>query len=259
MTAARPESLAGARPSDIPDDEWRIRVDLAAAYRLLHHFRMTDLIYNHISARMPGSHDRFLINPYGLLYEEVTASSLVEVDADGKVLRDLTGMGVNPGGFTIHSAVHMARPDVQCVMHTHTAATLAVATIQRGLLPLTQHAMRFTNRIAYHDYEGVYFTDDERRRLQQSLGDRMVMLLRNHGTLVCGRSIPEAFDIMYYLERACQAQVSLMSLGEPLVEVPVSVGEQVASVFESPDRAAPRKIWPAMLRMLDRVDASYRD
>jgi len=259
MTAvAHPAPSGRLRPADITDAEWQVRVDLAASYRLLHHFRMTDLIYNHISARLPGAHDRFLINPYGLLYEEVTASSLVVIDQQGTVIRDTTGLGVNPGGFTIHSAVHMARPDVACVMHTHTAATLAVATMQRGLLPLTQQAMRFTDRIAYHDYEGIYFTDDERRRLQASLGDRQVMLLRNHGTLVCGRTISEAFDVMYYLERACQAQVSLLSLGEPLVAVPPAVATQVAEVFEAPSRAAPAKIWPAMLRMLDRIDPSYR-
>lgn len=256
MTAA--DTLVRARPADIPEDEWQVRVDLAACYRLLHQHRMTDLIYNHISARVPGTHDRFLINPYGLLFEEVTASSLVVVDAHGAVLRDTTGLGVNPGGFTIHSAVHAARPDVFCVMHTHTAATLAVATMRRGLLPLTQQAMRFTDRIGYHDYEGVHFTDAERARLQASLGERWVMLLRNHGTLVCGRSIAEAWDLMYYLERACQAQVSLLTLGEPLVEVPEAVAEQVAGVFESPSRAAPAKIWPAMLRMLDRIDPSYR-
>ncbi len=248
---------AAKPPDGIPEDEWQARVDLAACYRLFHHFRMTDLIYNHISVRLPGRHDQFLINPYGLLYDEVTASSLVVVDTDGKVIRDLTGLGINPGGFTIHSAVHIARPDVACVMHTHTDATVAVSVMKRGLLPLTQQAMRFTDRIAYHDYEGVYFTDDERRRLQASLGERMVMILRNHGTLVCGRTISEAFDIMYYLERACQAQVALLSLGEELVEPPAGIGEQVARVFESPNRAAPAKIWPALLRLLDRVSPGY--
>ncbi|MEN9775351.1 MAG: hypothetical protein RL322_2421 [Pseudomonadota bacterium] len=242
----------------IGEAEWQVRVDLAASYRLLHHFRMTDLIYNHISARVPGTQDQFLINPYGMLYEEITASCLVEVDASGRILRDETGLGINPGGFTIHSAVHLARHDVFCVMHTHTAATLAVSTMQRGLLPLTQQAMRFTGRIAFHDYEGVYFHDDERKRLQASLGYRMVMLLRNHGSLVCGRTISEAFDTLYYLERACQAQVTMLSLGEALVEPPIEVGEQVAAVFDSPSRAAPAKIWPAMLRMLDRIDPSYR-
>ena len=250
-------STSANPPVDIAEDEWKARVDLAACYRLFHHYRMTDLIYNHISVRLPGNHDQFLINPYGLLYDEVTASSLVVVNTAGNVIRDTTGLGINPGGFTIHSAVHIARPDVACVMHTHTAATVAVSVMKRGLLPLTQQAMRFTNRIAYHEYEGVDFSDAERRRLQKSLGDRMVMILRNHGTLVCGRTISEAFDIMYYLERACQAQVTLLSLGEELVEPPIGIGEQVAQVFESPNRAAPAKIWPTLLRMLDRVSPGY--
>jgi len=246
------------RPSGIDAKEWQVRVDLAASYRLLHHFRMTDLIYNHISARVPGKHDQFLINAYGLMYHEIAASNLVVVDVDGKVLHDPTGLGINPGGFTIHSAVHMARPDVACVMHTHTAATIAIACMRRGLLPLTQHAMRFNERIAYHDYAGVYFTDDERRRLIESLGERQVMVLRNHGSLVCGRSIVEAFDLMYYFERACQAQVALLSCGEELVLPVEGVAEQVAKVFEAPDRKANARIWPALLRMLDLSDSSYR-
>jgi ribulose-5-phosphate 4-epimerase/fuculose-1-phosphate aldolase len=245
-------------PSGVSKQEWQVRVDLAASYRLLHHFRMTDLIYNHISARMPGSHDQFLINAYGLMYHEITASNLVVVDVDGKVLQDPTGLGINPGGFTIHSAVHMARPDIACVMHTHTAATIAIACMRRGLLPLTQHAMRFNGRIAYHDYAGVYFTDDERRRLIASLGKLQVMVLRNHGSLVCGRSIVEAFDLMYYFERACQAQVSLLSCGEELVLPDEGVAEQVAKVFEAPDRKASARIWPALLRMLDQNDPGYR-
>jgi ribulose-5-phosphate 4-epimerase/fuculose-1-phosphate aldolase len=154
--------------------------------------------------------------------------------------------------------VHIARPDVLSVMHTHTPATVAVSCTQRGLLPLTQQSMRFTGRIATHDYDGVFFTDAERQRLIASLGDKLVMLLHNHGSLVCGRSIVEAFDIMYYLERACQAQVAILSMGEPLVQPREGVGEQVAAVFEAPDRKANTRIWPALLRMLDRIDPAYR-
>ena len=245
-------------PSGMAAQEWHVRQDLAACYRLLHHFRMTDLIFNHISVRVPDRDDSFLINPYGLMYDEVTASSLVTVDVDGKVLDDPTGMGVNPGGFTLHSAVHIARHDLQCVMHTHTAATIAVGVMERGLLPLTQHAMRFTDRIAYHSYEGIYFTDEERKRVQVALATKKVALLRNHGTLVCGRDIPEAFDLMYHLERACQAQVALLSTGEKLVYPQDGVAQQVASVYEAPSRKGGAKIWPAMLRMLDRIDPSYR-
>ena len=256
--STRNMAVVDDRAQDTGDAERQTRVDLAACYRLFQHFRMTDLIYTHISARVPGTHDRFLINPYGLMFDEINATSLVVVDVDGNVVRDSTGLGVNPGGFTIHSAVHMARPDVACVMHAHTAAGIAVSVMRRGLLPLTQHAMRFTDRIAYHDYEGVWFTDDERQRLIASLGDKQVMVLRNHGLLVCGRSMVEAFDLMYYLERACQAQVTLLSTGEALIEPAPGVAEQVAKVFEAPDRKANTRIWPALLRMLDRLDPTYR-
>jgi ribulose-5-phosphate 4-epimerase/fuculose-1-phosphate aldolase len=255
----RPSVLSAGRPADIDEDEWQVRVDLAASYRLFHYYRMTDLIYNHISARVPGRHDRFLINAYGLMFDEITASNLVVVDTDGNVVRDTTGLGINPGGFTIHSAVHMARADVFCVMHTHTPATVAVSCLQRGLLPLNQQAMRFTDRIAYHDYDGVFFTDAERQRLIASLGTKLVMLLHNHGSLVCGRSIVEAFDIMYYLERACQAQVAMLSMGEAVVRPKEGVAEQVAGVFEAPDRKANTRIWPALLRMLDRIDPGYKN
>ena len=256
--STRNMAVVDDRAQDTGDAERQTRVDLAACYRLFQHFRMTDLIYTHISARVPGTHDRFLINPYGLMFDEINATSLVVVDVDGNVVRDSTGLGVNPGGFTIHSAVHMARPDVACVMHAHTAAGIAVSVMRRGLLPLTQHAMRFTDRIAYHDYEGVWFTDDERQRLIASLGNKQVMVLRNHGLLVCGRSMVEAFDLMYYLERACQAQVTLLSTGEALIEPAPGVAEQVAKVFEAPDRKANTRIWPALLRMLDRLDPTYR-
>ena len=255
-TAIKIEQQAGS--GAIPADEWRVRVDLAACYRLFDHFRMTDLIYTHISARVPGRHDHFLINPFGLMFDEITASCLVKVDVDGNVIEDSTGMGINPGGFTIHSAVHMARPDVQYVMHTHTAAGIAVASMERGLLPLTQHAMRFTNRLARHHYEGVHFTDGERRRLQANLGQRTVMLLHNHGLLVCHSSVVEAFDEVYYMERACQAQVTLLSLGEKLIDPGMAVGEQVAGYMEKQGRKSPQKAWDALMRLLDRSDPSYK-
>ncbi|MEI7783128.1 MAG: class II aldolase/adducin family protein [Betaproteobacteria bacterium] len=258
MTDLSAQPSRSPAPAGMSPDEWHLRLDLAACYRLFHHFRFTDLIYNHISARVGGEHEHFLINPYGLMYDEVTASSLVKVDVNGRVIEDPLGLGVNPGGFTIHSAVHRARPDVLCVMHTHSAATVAVATMECGLLPLTQHSMRFTGRIAYHDYEGIYFTDEERQRLQANLGQRMVMLLRNHGSLVCGRSISDAFDTMYYLERACQLQLSLLASGRKLVEPAPEVAEQVAAVFESPTRQGAQKTWPAMLRLLEREQPDYQ-
>lgn len=252
-----PVRAAGGAPARFGAEEWQMRVDLAACYRLFHHFRMTDLIYTHLSARVPGEAEHFLINPYGLMFEEITASSLVKVDVDGAVLADETGLGINLGGFTIHSAVHGARPDVVCVMHSHTQAGMAVAAQRDGLLPLTQHAMRFTGNLAYHDYEGVHFTDEERRKLRASLGDKQAMILRNHGLLVAGRSIVEAFDLMYYLERACQAQVAAQSRGVPLVTPGPGVAEQVASIFADPDRQANTRIWPALKRLLDRVAPGY--
>ena len=239
------------------DEEWQMRVDLAACYRLFHLYRMTDLIYNHISARVPGNEEHFLINPYGLMYDEITASSLVKVDVDGNVLDDTTGLGINPGGFTIHSAVHMAREDIVCVMHTHTLAGIAVSVQKDGLLPITQQAMRFTDNLAYHNYEGVHFTDDERRKLQASLGDRKAMILRNHGLLVAGSSIPDAFDLIYYLEHACQAQVAALSCGVELVHPDRSVALQVAGAFVDPNRKANAKIWPALMRKLDRESPGY--
>jgi len=238
--------------------EWHARVDLAACYRIAAHFRMTDLVYTHISARVPGTHEHFLINAYGLLFDEITASSLVKVTHTGDVVEDTTGLGINPAGYVIHSAIHSARHDVGCVMHTHTSAGLAVAAQRQGLLPLTQHAMRFTGRLSYHDYEGVALDMDEQRRLVRDLGDNNAMILRNHGLLTCGATIPEAFDLMYYLERACQAQVGAMTGGARLTIPPRAVAEKAARQFVRPGRAAPGNAWAALMRLLDRLDPSYK-
>ena len=239
--------------------EWQMRVDLAACYRLIAHFRWTDFIYTHISARAPGEQDRFLINAYGLMFDEIKASNLVKVDHDGNVFDDPTDLGVNPGGFTIHSAIHMARPEIACVLHTHTEAGIAVASQKNGLVPVNQHAMRFYNRIAYHDYEGVSLDWDERERLKKTIGDKYVLILRNHGLLTCGRTIREAFDLMYYLERACQGQVTAQATGAELIYGAPEVAEHVAKQFERPDRPAAQRDWPALLRLLDRVDPSYKE
>jgi ribulose-5-phosphate 4-epimerase/fuculose-1-phosphate aldolase len=236
----------------------RVRTDLAACYRLVAHFRMTDLIYTHISARVPGRKAHFLINPYGLLFEEITASSLVTVTLDGTLVDDPSGLGINPAGFVIHSAIHRARHDVSCVIHTHTAAGLAVAAQKKGLRPLTQHAMRFTGCLAYHDYEGVALDLPEQRRLVRDLGPRNAMILRNHGLLTCGASVADAFDLMYYLERACQAQVAAMAGGAALVVPEPAVARKVARQFGRPGRTAPGNAWDALLRLLDRLDPSYR-
>jgi ribulose-5-phosphate 4-epimerase/fuculose-1-phosphate aldolase len=239
--------------------EWAVRVDLAACYRLAAHFGMTDLIYTHISARVPGSEAHFLINAYGLLFDEIKASTLVKVTLEGEVVDDPTGLGVNPAGFLIHGAVHGARHDVACVMHTHTTAGLAVAAQRHGLLPLTQHAMRFAGALAYHDYEGIALESDEQKRLVADLGPHNAMILRNHGLLACGPTVHDAFDLMAHLERACQAQVAALAGNAELVMPPAAVALKVAAQFARPGRQAPANAWKALLRLLDRRDPSYRE
>ena len=238
--------------------EWETRVDLAACYRLAVHFRMTDLIYTHISARVPGPEHHFLINAFGLLWDEISASTLAKVTLEGEVVDDPTGHGINRAGYVIHSAVHRARPDIECVMHTHTSAGIAVSAQEQGLLPLSQHAMRFTGSIGYHDYEGLALELDEQARLTRDLGSHKAMILRNHGLLTCGESIAEAFDLMYYLERACQTQVSAMGGGAKLRMAPPEVADKVARQFKSLPYKAKKTEWKALLRMLDRTDASYK-
>lgn len=239
--------------------EWAVRLDLAACYRLAAHFGLTDLIYTHISARVPGEEGRFLINAYGLLFPEIKASTLVKVTLDGAIVDDPTGLGINAAGFVIHGAVHGARHDVGCVMHTHTTAGLAVAAQRQGLLPLTQHAMRFTDAIGYHDYEGIALDLDEQARLVRDLGAHNAMILRNHGLLACGPTVHDAFDLMMHLERACQAQVAAAAGSADLVIPPHDVARKVAAQFARPGRQAPANAWSALLRMLDRDDPSYRE
>lgn len=238
--------------------EWDMRVNLAACYRLAAQFRWTDLIYTHISARVPGEGHEFLINAYGLLWNEITASSLVKVALDGKILDDPTGFGINPAGFLIHSAVHAAREDVVCVMHTHSRAGVAVSAQADGLLPLSQHAMRFTGKLGYHDYEGIVLDADEKGRLVENLNTREGLVLRNHGLLTVGTTIRETFDRMYYLEIACQIQIDALAGGVKVIVPPQAVQTRVAEQFSRPDRTAEQRDWPAMLRMLDRIDPSYR-
>lgn len=237
-------------------DEWRQRVDLAAAFRLAHYYRMTDQIYTHLTAKVPGT-EHFLINPYGVLFDEVTASCLVKVDLDGNVILDPSGIGINPAGFLIHSCVHRARPEFTCVLHTHTASGLAVAAQKRGLLNLTQHAMRFHNRIGYHDYEGIALDFSEQARLVHDLGPHKAMILRNHGLLTAGTSIRDAFEQLYYLERACDAQVKALAGGVEVIECADEIAEKVARALERPGRSAYENDWPALRRLLDRIDPTY--
>jgi ribulose-5-phosphate 4-epimerase/fuculose-1-phosphate aldolase len=240
-------------------EEWQVRVDLAAAYRLVHHHRMTDLVYTHLTARVPGPEDHFLINRYGMLFNEVTASNLLKIDEDGTVVGGDGDEAVNYAGFVIHGAVHMARPDVGCVMHIHTRASMAVSALKCGLLPLFQTAMRFWGHIAYHDYEGPAIDLEERARLVADLGSHDAMILRNHGLLTCAPTVAEAFNIMYWLERSCDAQVAAMSCGSELIVPSDEVAARTAHLYQPATRRRYGLLeWPAMLRLVDQVDPSYR-
>ena len=243
----------------VTDAEWRIRVDLAALYRLVAHFKMTDLIYTHISARLPGPENHFLINRYGVMFHEMRASDLVRIDCDGNVVGDQSSQRVNAAGFTIHSAIHMARHDLACVVHTHTAAGMAVAAQKGGLLPISQHALKFYGHLAYHGYEGVALDLDERERLVADLGSHRAMILQNHGLLVAGRTIPEAFNQIYYLERACQAQVAALSGGVELVLPPESVRLHTAAQFNREESLAHYDMmWESCLRLIEHDRPDYR-
>ena len=242
----------------VSPEEWQVRVDLAALYRLTALYGWSDLVFTHISARVPGADHHFLINPYGMLFEEITASSLVKVDADCVAQHD-TPFPVNPAGFTIHSCIHAARPEVQCVMHTHTRAGVAVSAQKGGLLPISQQATLIIGDVAYHDYEGVALRNDERPRLQADLGTHNLLILRNHGLLTTGRSIPGAFLAMYFLETACQIQIAAQAGGD-LVEVPRDIQKDTVAVMKAGSAGqGPMIAWPALMRKLDRIDPSFRD
>ncbi len=239
-------------------EEWQMRVDLAAAYQLAAVFKWTDLIYTHFSARVPGSED-FLINAYGLMFDEITASNLVRIDARGKVIDDPLDLGYNEAGFVIHGCVHEARPEINCVIHTHTRAGVAVSAMKCGLLPISQHAMRVQQQCAYHDYEGIALDMSERERMAASLGRKSkVMILRNHGLLTLGETVREAFELMYYLDCACQIQVDAMAGGLANVQHMSQSAARTATVqFARVDRPSSHKDWPALLRLLERRGIDY--
>ncbi|WP_454675849.1 class II aldolase/adducin family protein [Achromobacter pestifer] len=245
--------------SDLSPQEWDTRVQLAACYRLVAHFGMSDLIYNHITARIPGTEDHLLINPYGMMYDEITASSLVKIDLAGNIIGpSSSGLGINAAGYVIHSAVHGARTDVGCVIHTHTRAGMAVSALQCGLLPLTQTAMRFA-KIPYHDYESVAIDLSERERLVADLGASEAMILRNHGLLAVGPTVAQAFNTLYWLEMACKAQVDALSANREFCLPPAEVIERTWHLYQPTTRRPFGELeWPAMLRLMDRKDASYR-
>jgi ribulose-5-phosphate 4-epimerase/fuculose-1-phosphate aldolase len=239
----------------VSHEEWQVRVDLAALYRLAALHGWDDMIYTHISARIPGPEHHFLINPYGLFFEEITASSLIKIDLEGAILQE-TAYFINPAGFTIHSAIHAARENAHYVMHLHTDQGVAVAAQKEGLLPLSQHALVILPSLAYHDYEGIALNHEEKDRLVHDLGDKSVMLLRNHGTLAVGESAADCWIGMFYLERACKQQVMALSGGrENVLIAPEQAQAEVRSVVSRGMGGA--LAWPACLRRLDRENPGY--
>ena len=242
----------------VSQEEWQLRIDLAAAYQLAALYKWTDLIYTHFSARLIGQ-DEFLINPYGLMFDEVTASNLVKIDHDGKVLDDPTDSGYNAAGFVIHGCVHEARPEIGCVIHTHTRAGVAVSAMKCGLLPISQHAMRVQQQVTYHDYEGIALNMSERERMAKNLGrTSKAMILRNHGLLTLGATVPEAFELMYYLDCACQIQIDAMAGGlDNVLQMSKSAADTATEQFHRPDRPSNHKDWPALLRLLERRGIDY--
>lgn len=239
-------------------EEWQVRVDLAAAYRLVDHYGWTDLIFTHLSARVPGPEHHFLINPYGMMFDEVTASNLVKIDLDGNIVMH-TGYDVNPAGFCIHSAIHMSRENARAVMHVHTDDGVAVSAMADGLLPITQTAMVIHDEIAYHEYEGVALDLGERERLVRDIGDKKLMILRNHGTLAVGESVSDCFLMLYTLERACSMQVRAMASGsfhQPSAQSVATSRQQGKMLMAGGE--LDKLAWPALMRMLERKDPSFR-
>jgi ribulose-5-phosphate 4-epimerase/fuculose-1-phosphate aldolase len=256
-TALEIPSLQGK----VSPEEWAVRVDLAAAYRLVSRYGWEDLVFTHISARVPGTEDQFLINPYGLFFDEITASSLVKIDQQGNKLED-SPFPVNQAGFVIHSAIHAARHDAKCVLHTHTLNGVAVSTQRAGLLPISQHSLFVLNSLGYHDFEGPALDDDEKPRLAADLGDNRCLILRNHGLLTVGETVADAFVAMYYLEASCAIQVRAQSGGGELIPVPKDVMEKgyaQATASQRRQGGQGRLVWPGLLRRLDRIDPTFRN
>ncbi|GKS85930.1 class II aldolase/adducin family protein [Acidovorax sp. SUPP1855] len=240
-------------------EEWQLRVDLAACYRLVALHGWSDLVFTHISARVPGPEHHFLINPYGLMFDEITASSLVKVDSQCNKVID-SPHPVNPAGFVIHSAVHAARDDIQCVLHTHTRAGIAVSAQKDGVLPISQQSTFVLASLAYHDYEGVAIRDDEKTRLQADLGHANFLMLRNHGLLTCGKTVADAFLAMYTFESTCQIQIAAQSGGGELTRVHPQIVQGVGHAMKvQTGGLGGQFVWPALIRKLDRTDPGYRD
>jgi ribulose-5-phosphate 4-epimerase/fuculose-1-phosphate aldolase len=254
-----PEKLLIPSVKDkVSPEEWQTRVDLAACYRLVADFGWSDLVFTHITARVPGTEDQFLINPYGMMFDEITASSLVKIDMHGNKIEE-SPFPVNPAGFTIHSAIHAVRHDAQCVLHVHSINGVAVSAQKNGLLPLSQQSIFVLASLAYHDYEGVALNDEEKPRLVADLGNKNYLMLRNHGLLTLGKTIADAFINMYIFEAACMIQVRAQAGGGELIQIPAAIingaQEQAKKVTKSQGGML---AWPGLLRRLDRIDPSYR-
>ncbi|MBC5782541.1 class II aldolase/adducin family protein [Ramlibacter sp. USB13] len=256
MTALH-DAFQQRRPAGMGPAEWQVRCELAAAYRLFAHLGWHELIYNHLTVRVPGT-ENFLINPFGLMYREITAAQLVKIDLEGRKVEP-SPWDVNPAGFIVHAAVHAARPDAQCVVHTHTTAGQVVSCQRDGLLPLSFNSTFYTGRIAYHDFEGITLDREECARLAADLGDRNVMILRNHGLLVCGPGIGDAFAEHYMLQRACEVQVAAQASGAPLVQPRPEVAERAAAQYERTARQGNQNtlLWDAMLRWAWDLDSGF--
>ena len=248
-----------SKQDSVSPEEWRLRVDLAAAYRLVAHFGWDELIFTHISVRIPGDEHHFLINPYGMMFDEITASSLVRIDQEGNKVH-AEDYDVNPAGFTIHSAVHAVREDAQCVMHTHTTAGVAISTLEEGLQPLSQQSLFPLSNLAYHDYEGVALREDEKARLQADLGSNNFMILRNHGLLTTGGSVADAFLNMFVLQKSCEVQLQAMATGQKLIRIDDGILATIQQQASTATRGLGGKLaWPGLLRRLDRMDPSYKN
>ncbi len=251
------QSMAGV-VQETSEQEWQARVDLAAAYRLVAHYGWDDLIFTHLSARVPGPEHHFLINPYGMMFEEITASSLVKINLQGEIVTP-SPYFINPAGFTIHSAVHAAREDALCVIHLHTDYGIAVSAQHDGLLPISQQSLFALASLAYHEYEGLALNEDEKARLVADLGNKMNMILRNHGLLTVGKTAAEAFLSMYILERACHIQILAQSGASTLLPVSENILGKVAAQLSAVTVGQGAQLaWPGLLRKLDRIDPSYR-
>jgi ribulose-5-phosphate 4-epimerase/fuculose-1-phosphate aldolase len=257
VNGALQDQFAQRRPVGCDADEWLVRCELAAAYRLFAHLGWHELIYNHLTVRVPGS-PHFLINPFGLMYREIKASNLVKIDLDGQKV-DPSPWTVNPAGFIVHSAVHAAREDAHCVVHSHTTAGQVVACQQRGLLPLSFNSLFYTDRIAYHEFEGITLDREECRRLAEHLGDRNVMILRNHGLLVCGPTIGDAFAEHYMLQRACEVQVAAQASGAVLIQPRPDIAARASEQYERTARKGDQNtlLWDAMLRWAWDLDPAF--